>query len=450
MPPETRYAKTSDDVHIAYQVVGGGSIDIVFVMGWTTHIEGMWQEPRLATFLTRLASMGRLILFDRRGLGLSDRVAGDVLPTLETRMDDVRAVMDAVGSERAAVIGVSEGGPLSMLFAATYPERTSSLILFGTMARFAWAPDFPWGQTPETLRDELDRYDRLWGTPELAAQELHGWASPSSADDPELVAWLAHYTRSAASPGAAIALSRMNHEIDVRHVLGVIHVPTLVLARTGDRDFPIEATRQLADGIHGAQLVEFPGDDHFFWIGDADALLSQIERFLRGVRDDEAELDRVLATVLFTDIVGSTERAAAIGDRRWGEALETHHGRIRALLSRFRGTEIDTAGDGFLATFDGPIRAARCALAATEAVKDAGVEIRAGLHTGEVELAGGSIRGLAVHIGARVAALAGASEVLASSTVKDLVAGSTLRFDDAGEHELKGVPGTWHLYRVAG
>lgn len=448
MPPETRYTKTSDDVHIAYQVVGEGPIDIVFVMGWTTNIEGMWREPALARFMTRVAAMGRLILFDRRGLGLSDRLAGDALPTLETRMDDLRAVMDAVGSDRAAVIGVSEGGPLSILFAATYPERTLSLILFGTMARFGWAADFPWGQTTTSLDEELDRYDRLWGTPELAAHELRTWAAPSSAEDPQLVAWLAEYTRSAASPGAAMALTRMNHEIDVRHVLPAIHVPTLVLARTGDRDFAIEATRTLADGIGGAELVEFPGDDHFFWIGDAGALLTEIERFLRGVRDDEDELDRVLATVLFTDIVGSTELAASLGDRRWGETLEMHHAKIRGLLSRFRGTEIDTTGDGFLATFDGPIRAARCALAATDAVKVAGVEIRAGLHTGEVELAGNDVRGLAVHIGARVAALAGASEVLASSTVKDLVAGSALRFDDAGEHELKGVPGAWHLYRV--
>jgi len=277
MPPETKYAKAPDGVHIAYQLAGGGPIDIVFVMGWTTNIEGMWREPALAAFLTRLSSMGRLILFDRRGLGLSDRIADDVLPTLETRMDDVRVVMDAVGSERAAVIGVSEGGPLSVLFAATHPGRTSSLVLFGTMARFGWAEDFPWGQTDASLREELDRIDRLWGTEELAARELREWAAPSAAGDARLISWLAEYTRSAASPGAAITLTRMNHDIDVRDALGAVHVPTLVLGRTEDHDFDIAATRQLAAGIRGAELVEFPGSDHFFWMGDAESLLVAIE-----------------------------------------------------------------------------------------------------------------------------------------------------------------------------
>jgi class 3 adenylate cyclase len=325
-----------------------------------------------------------------------------------------------------------------------------SLILFGTMARFAWAPDFPWGATEEKLRQEVDGIERSWGTEEYASKGLRSWAAPGSADDPQLVSWLASYTRRAASPGAAIALERMNYGMDVRHALGAIHVPTLVLARIGDLDFPIDATRQMANQIQGAKLVEFPGDDHFFWIGDQDALLDEIERFLAGVRDEEAELDRVLATVLFTDIVGSTERAAALGDRRWHEVLEAHHARIRSLLGRFRGKEVDTAGDGFLTTFDGPIRAVRCAVAATQAVKDLGLEIRAGLHTGEVELSAEGVRGIAVHIGARVAALAGASEVLVSSTVKDLVAGSALRFEDFGEHVLKGVPDRWRLYRVVG
>jgi pimeloyl-ACP methyl ester carboxylesterase len=448
MGPETRYAKTTDGVHIAYQVVGEGSIDIVFVMGWMTNIEALWEEPALARFLARLASVSRLIIFDKRGVGLSDRVPESALPTLETRMDDVRAVMEAAGSERAVVLGVSEGGPLSLLFAATYPERTIALILFGTMARFAWAPDFPWGVTEEQFRDVVDEIDRSWGTEGYASNALRSWAAPGSANDPQLVSWLASYTRRAASPGAAIALERMNYGMDVRHVLGAIHIPTLVLARIGDLDFPIDATRQMAGQIPGARLVEFPGDDHFFWIGGQDELLGEIERFLVGVRDEEAELDRVLATVLFTDIVGSTERAAALGDRRWHEVLEAHHARIRSLLGRFRGKEIDTAGDGFFAMFDGPIRAVRCAVAATQAVKDLGLEIRAGLHTGEVELSDEGVRGIAVHIGARVAALAGASEVLASSTVKDLVAGSALRFEDFGEHVLKGVPGMWRLYRV--
>lgn len=450
MRPETRYAKTTDGVHIAYQVVGKGSLDVVFVIGWTTNIEALWEEPSLAKFLGRLASISRLIIFDKRGVGLSDRVAESALPTLEMRMDDVRTVMEAAGSERAVVLGVSEGGPLSLLFAATYPDRTVALILFGTMARFAWAPDFPWGVTEERLRDQVDEIDRSWGTVEYASNALRSWAAPGLAEDSQIVSWLASYTRRAASPGAAMALERMNYGMDVRHVLGAIHVPTLVLARSGDLDFPIDATRQMASQIQSARLVEFPGDNHFFWIGDQNELLDEIERFLAGVRDDEAELERVLATVLFTDIVGSTERAAALGDQRWHEVLEAHDAKIRSLLGRFRGREVNATGDGFLATFDGPIRAVRCAVAATQAVKDLGFEIRAGLHTGEVELSDDGVRGIAVHIGARVAALAGASEVLTSSTVKDLVAGSALRFEDFGEHALKGVPGMWRLYRVVG
>jgi len=446
--PVTRYAKTADGVHVAYQVVGSGAIDIVFVIGWTTNVEALWEEPSLARFLARLSTLGRLIIFDKRGVGLSDRVPEPFLPSLETRMDDVRAVMDAAGSARAVILGVSEGGPLSLLFSATYPDRVSALVLFGTMARFAWAPDFPWGQTDAELHALVEEIDRSWGTEEFAEAALRSWAAPSRADDQTLVGWLAGYTRRAASPGAAIALERMNFDMDVRHVLGAVHVPTLVLARTGDMDFPIEATRQMADAIPGARLVEFPGEDHFFWIGAQDELLEEVNRFLTGVRDDEAELDRVLATVLFTDIVGSTERAAAVGDRRWLELLEAHQSRMRSLLSRYRGVEIDTAGDGFFATFDGPIRAARCAVEATHSAEELGLQVRAGLHTGEVELADHGVRGIAVHIGARVAALAGPSEVFASSTVRDLVAGSRMRFEDIGEHSLKGVPGTWRLFRV--
>ena len=448
MKPETRYAKAADGVHIAYQVVGEGPIDLVFVMGWTSNIEAMWEYPPLARFLSRLASFSRLILFDKRGVGLSDRVSERDFPTFETRMDDIRAVMDAAGSERAVVVGVSEGGPLATLFTATHQDRVLGLVLYGTSPRFAWAPDFPLGSTEEAWREYMDQMDRNWGTREFARWVLKTWGAPSRVDDDELVEWLAGYTRRAASPGAAMALSRMNREIDVRHVLPAIHVPTLVLARTEDPDFPVEATRQMAAAIPGARLVEFPGDDHLFWVGDQDALLDEVERFTKELRDEEAELDRVLATVLFTDIVGSTERAADLGDRRWRELLDGHHSRIRALLGRFRGREVDTAGDGFLATFDGPIRAIRCALAATDAVRDLGIQIRAGLHTGEVELDNGSVRGIAVHIGARVAGMADASEVLVSSTVRDLVAGAALEFEDRGEHSLKGVPGEWRLYRV--
>jgi class 3 adenylate cyclase len=446
--PETRYAKAADGVHIAYQVVGEGPIDLVFVMGWTSNVEALWEEPSLARFFSRLASFSRLIIFDKRGVGLSDRVSEKDFPTFETRMDDIRAVMDAGSSERALVFGVSEGGPLSLLFAATYPQRVLGLVVYGTAARFAWAPDFPWGSTDERWRDYMDRMDRSWGTREFAEWVVGDWGAPTRVGDQALIEWLAGYTRRAASPGAAMALSRMNREIDVRHALPAIHTPTLVLARTEDPDFDIEATRQMAAGIPGARLIEFPGDDHFFWVGDQDSLLDEVERFAKELRDEEAELDRVLATVLFTDIVGSTKRAAEMGDRRWRELLDGHHSRIRALLGRFRGREVDTAGDGFLATFDGPIRAIRCALSATDAVRDLGIEIRAGLHTGEIELDDGSIRGIAVHIGSRVAGMAEASEVLVSSTVRDLVAGSVLEFEDRGHHALKGVPGEWRLYRV--
>jgi pimeloyl-ACP methyl ester carboxylesterase len=438
MIPQTRYAKTVDGVHIAYQVVGEGPVDLVFVMGWTSNVEAMWEEPSLARFLSRLASFSRLILFDKRGVGLSDRVPETQLPSLETRMDDVRAVMDAVGSERSVVFGVSEGGPMAMLFAATYPERTIALLLFGT--------ESDWTQRVENL----DEIERSWGTEEYAREALRRWAAPSHAGDERLVVWLASYLRRAASPSAAIALERMNLQIDVTPVLGTIHVPTLVLARSGDLDFPVDHVRQLAEAITGARYVEFPGDDHFFWIGDQNSLLDEVERFVAESREQETELKRFLATVLFTDIVGSTERATELGDWRWKELLEAHNARVRGQLARYRGREIGTAGDGFLATFDGPARAIRCATAIRESVRDLGIEVRAGMHTGECELIGEDIGGIAVHIGARVAAHAGPSEVWVSQTVKDIVAGSGLAFDDRGDHELKGLPDRWRLYRVAG
>jgi pimeloyl-ACP methyl ester carboxylesterase len=448
MGPEAKYAKTADGGHIAYQVVGDGPLDLVFVMGWTSNIEAMWEEPDLARFLARLASFSRLIIFDKRGVGLSDRVSDQDFPTFETRMDDIRAVMDATGSERAVIFGVSEGGPLSILFAATYPQRALGLVLFGTAARFAWAPDFPWGLSDELWRERLDQMDREWGTREFAEWVVGTWGAPTRVRDERLVGWLTSYTKRAASPGAAMALSRMNRPVDVRHVLPAIHMPTLVLGRTDDPDFHVDSTRQLAEAIPGARMVELPGSDHFFWVGNQEELLDEVEGFVEDLGDQEAELDRALATVLFTDIVGSTQRAADVGDRRWREMLDDHHARIRPLIGRYRGREVDTAGDGFLATFDGPIRAIRCALAARDGVRDLGLEIRAGLHTGEVELAGDRVRGIAVHIGARVAGLAERSEVLVSSTVKDLVAGAALQFEDRGEHALKGVPGAWRVYRV--
>jgi len=444
--PETRYARAADGVHIAYQVTGEGPVDLVFVMGWTSNIEAMWEEPNLARFLRGLASFSRLILFDKRGVGLSDRVPETQLPSMETRMDDVRAVMDAAGSERAVVFGVSEGGPMAMLFGATYPDRTIALVLYGT------DPDYSWGESADTIvedREERLRYiDEHWGTVEHAREEVAAWGAPSHANDERLVTWLAGYLRRAASPGAAIALTRMNWEIDVTHALPAIHVPTLLLAKLDDVDFPIERMRWLSTQIAGSRLAVFPGDAHFFWVEAFDPMLAEIERFVDEFRDLEAELERFLATVLFTDIVASTEHAVRLGDRGWKELVGTHHARVRGQLARFRGREIDTAGDGFFATFDGPARAIRCASSIVDSLQDLGIEVRAGLHTGEVEQIGEKVGGIAVNIGARVASHAGPSEVVVSQTVKDLVAGSGLTFEDAGEHELKGVPDRWHLYRV--
>ena len=438
MRPVTRYAK-SGDVHIAYQVTGEGPLDLVFVPGFVSHLEADWESPVRARFLDRLGNFSRLIRFDKRGTGLSDRVP---IPTLEQRMDDVRAVMDAVGSERAALFGISEGGPMSLLFAATYPARTTALVIYGSYARRLWAPDHPVGRTKAEWDEIVQRLEREWGGP--VAVDI--WAPTMIHDERFREGW-ASYLRLAASPGAAAAVMRMNGEIDVRHVLPVIRVPTLILHRTGDRLTFIEQARVMAERIGGAKLVELPGVDHIPTVGDTDAIVDEIEEFLTGVRHGP-EPDRVLATVLFTDIVGSTEKAASLGDRRWRDLLEGHHELVRRELGRFRGREIDIAGDGFLATFDGPARGVRCARAVTDSVGALGLEVRAGLHTGEVELLGDKVSGLAVHIGARVAAAAGPGEVLVSSTVKDLVAGSGLRFQDRGFQPLKGVPGEWHLFAL--
>ena len=447
MRPETRYAR-SGDVSVAYQVVGDGPLDLVAVPGFVSHVEWAWEEPSVARYLRRLASFSRLLLFDKRGTGLSDRIAG--VSTLEERMDDIRAVMDAVGSEHAVIFGASEGGPLAALFAATYPERTSALILYGTFASVVRQPDYPWKRTPEELRRLIEERARTihetWGSLEAVAQSLQRMA-PSAADDEGLKRWLATLMRLGASPGAEIARQRMNAEIDIRHVLPAIRVPTLVLHRTGDRDSSVEEGRYIAARIPGAKFVELPGDDHFPFIGDMDSTLDEIEEFVTGARPDR-EPDRVLATVLFTDIVSSTEHAVRLGDRRWRDLQERHHALVRRELARHRGREVDTAGDGFLATFDGPARAVRCAVAIGEGVRALGLEVRAGLHTGECELRGDRVSGIAVHTGARVMAQAGAGEVLVSSTVKDLVAGSGLRFEDRGVHAFKGVPGEWRLYAV--
>jgi pimeloyl-ACP methyl ester carboxylesterase len=436
MAIETRYAK-SGDVHIAYQVTGNGPIDLVLVPGFVSHLEADWDSPAKSRLFQRLGSFCRLIRFDKRGTGLSDRVK---IPTLEQRMDDVRAVMDAVCSRKAALFGYSEGGPMSILFSATYPARTTALIIYGSYARRLRAADHPYGKTPEEWEAFVQRLEREWGGP--AAIDVF---APSQAANPKFQQAFASYCRQAASPGAVVDIMRMNGEIDVRPVLPVISVPTLILHRTGDRLTEIGQARYLASRIQGARLCELAGDDHIFHSGDGDAVINEIEDFLTGARHDP-EPDRVLATVLFTDIANSTERAADVGDRRWRELLEQHHAMVRRNLSEFRGREIDTAGDGFLTTFDGPARAVRCASAVIEGARALGLGVRAGVHTGECEIMGEKLSGLAIHIGARVASNASPGEVLVSSTVKDLVAGSGLRFTDRGIRVLKGVPGEWRLF----
>ena len=438
--PTTKYARCGD-VHIAYQVVGEGSHDLVLVPGWVSHIEYAWDEPSYAHFLRRLASFTRLILLDRRGTGLSDRVAD--LPTLEQRMDDVRAVMDAAGSERATLWGISESGPMCLLFAATYPARTSALILYGTFARLLRTADYPIGMPAEALETFLDRVEDGWGTGSLSAD-----LAPSLAHDEAFRQSWARFERLAVSPGGMKALLRMMYETDARPTLSLIRVPTLIVHRHGDRGAHVQGARYISERIQGAKYVELPGSDHFPWVGNTDAILDEVEEFLTGVRH-RPEPDRVLATVMFTDIVGATERAATLGDRRWRELLDQHHALVRAQLVRFRGREIDTAGDGFLAAFDGPARGVRCACAVVQEVHRLGLQIRAGLHTGECEVMGDKLSGIAVHTGARVASLAGPGEVLVSGTVKDLVAGSGIAFKDRGVEILKGVPGEWHLYAVA-
>ena len=438
MTTETRYAK-SGDTHIAFQVTGKGDRDLVFVPGFVSHLEGDWDNPARARFFERMGESFRLIRFDKRGTGLSDRVA---VPSLELRMDDVRAVMDAAHSRRAALFGVSEGGPMSLLFSATYPDRTDALVLYGSYARRLNSPDHPHGMDEATWNAFLGRMEREWGGP--VALDVF---APSMAQNEGFQRSYANYLRLAASPGAALAIMRMNGEIDVRHVLPAIRVPALILHRSGDRLVSCGQGRYLAQHIAGARFVELAGEDHLAIGADYDTIAGHIEEFLTGARH-EAALDRVLATVLFTDIVGSTEMTAQLGDKLWLDTLKSHHAIVRRELAHFRGREIDTAGDGFFAAFDGPARAIRCACSIAEAVRPLGLAIRAGLHTGECEIIGEKVTGIAVNTGARIAALAGPGEVLASSTVKDLVAGSGLEFEERGTHALKGVPGEWRLFAV--
>jgi len=444
--PKTRYAR-SGDLHIAYQVVGDGPFDLIFVPGYVTHLELAWKLPAFAPLLEEMASFSRLIKFDKRGTGMSDPVSG--APTLETRMDDVRAVMDAVGSRRAALFGLSEGASMSLLFAATYPERTAALVLRSAFARTLWAPDYPWGRTEDDYEREIERELRIYGRREHALATVRSLGR----FDEDVLEGFIDYLRYSASPGMLEALLRMNKEIDIRDVLPVVRVPTLVLHGADDELVPPEAARYLSGRIPGARLVELPGVGHLA-LGGASANRIGVEtsRFLTDVWEsggwDEVESDRMLATVLFTDIVDATGKALELGDRAWRELLERHHSIVRRELMRFRGREVDTAGDGFFAAFDGPARAIRCACAVVDRVQDLGIDIRAGLHTGECEIADGKIAGIAVHTGARVTANAHGGEVVVSSTVKDLVAGSGIDFEDRGVHRLKGIPGEWRLFGV--
>jgi len=438
--PPIRYA-TNGDVHIAYRVLGNGPIDLVMVAGAITNLDVQWELAEFRECHERLATFARVIMFDKRGMGLSDRAH---FGTLEDRMDDIRAILDDLGSESAALFGASEGGPLSILFAATYPERTRALILCGAEIKEAKTEDWPWGEATRAEFEEdmqIDRVVERWGKGGGAQYFI-----PSHKDDARLREWWGRLQVQAASPHDAVAFMRMAFEIDVRHVVPTVTTPALVLHRAGDLICHVENGRWLERNLPNAKYIELPGDSHLSFI-DGDDILDEMREFLTGVREP-VEPERVLATVLFTDIVGSTERARELGDRRWRDLIERHHELVRRDLARYRGREIDTAGDGFLATFDGPARAIRSAKAIVESVRTLGLEIRAGLHTGEVELTGDAVRGIAVHTGARVAAAAGPSEVLVSQTVRDLVAGGGIEFEDRGARELKGIPGEWRLYAV--
>ena len=439
--PETMYAK-SGNVNIAYQVVGDAPLDLVFVMGWVSHLEYFWKEPSFARFLQRLSSFARLILFDKRGTGLSDRVPNNELPTLEQRMDDVRAVMDAAGSERAALIGVSEGGPMCSLFAATYPEKTLALVMIGTYAKRVRDDDYPWAPTAEERQHFFNEMREHWGGP-VGLEER----APSVASDPQFRDWWATYLRMGASPGAALALTEMNAAIDVRKVLPTIRVPTLVIHRTGDECLKIEEGRYVAKHIPGAKLVELPGNDHLPFVGDQESILEEVEEFLTGVRH-QREPDTVLATILYMRIVNSDEHMARLGNDRWDELLRRLRTHIQKEIEWFRGREVDMVGDRPLAIFDGPARAIRAACAISQYASRLDIKMRAGLHTGECEMSDGQVTGLATQVCLEVANLAGPDQILVSSTVKDLVAGSGVNFTESGTRTFAGLPGEWRLFAV--
>jgi class 3 adenylate cyclase len=441
--PEIRYAR-SRDVHIAYTVIGDGPLDLVLVEGYFTHLGIMWEQPAYRRWVHRLASFARVIRFDKRGMGLSDRVQ---IGTLEQRMDDLRAVLDAVGSERAALVGTSEGGPLSLLFAATLPDRTAALVLVGAEVRERVTVEWPWGErTDAQFERELADIANRWGVLGLSRDR---YPSLAADDSDRMFEWSKRLVRESAGPGEAIAFKRMAFEIDVRALSSSVHVPTLIVHREGDRICHVGNGRFLAEQIHGATYRELPGDDHMPWMNPAGAeeILAEIQEFLTGTREAQAP-DRILATVLFGDLVGSTNLLSEIGDARYRQLVELFLAQVRTELHRYRGHEVDTAGDGFFASFDGPARAIRCAQAVAAAARRLGLAVRLGVHTGEVEVVGDKLAGIAVHIGARIGALAEGNEVLVSSTVRDIVAGSGLRFLDRGPRALKGVDGDWRLYAV--
>ncbi|HEX6582278.1 MAG TPA: alpha/beta fold hydrolase [Thermoleophilaceae bacterium] len=440
MAPVARYAK-SGDLHIAYTVQGDGPIDLVWIPPWVSQVEYLWSEASLERVMARLTEFARVITFDRRGSGLSDPLFG--APTLEDQMDDVLAVMDAAGSQSAAIAGTLEGGPMAALFAATFPERTDALVLYATFARATWAPGYEWAW-PAELRDaHMEELLSHWGEGRVA-----GSVAPSRQGDPTFMEWAGRLERLAASPTSIRRIFDLIGRIDVRDVLPSIRVPTLVMHRAEDSFLKVEHSRYIASKVPGARYVELEGGDNMFSLGDSDGLLGEIEEFLTGTRH-EREPDRMLATVMFTDIVDSTQRAAEMGDRGWRFLLERHDALFRQALDRHRGREVKRTGDGFLATFDGPARAIRCAASVAEAMGSLGLEVRAGLHTGELEVMDGDLGGLAVHIASRVMNCAGPNEVLVSGTVKDLVVGSGIGFEDRGETELRGVPGEWRLYAVS-
>jgi class 3 adenylate cyclase/pimeloyl-ACP methyl ester carboxylesterase len=442
MAPVTRYAR-SGEASIAYQVVGEDGLDLLFLSGWLTQLEQLWEAPANRRFLDRLAAFCRLILFDSRGTGLSDRVRDSY--TLEQEAQDALAVLDAAGSERAAVLTYAHGGPVGALLAADHPQRIGALIMYASIARTSWAPDYDWAMTSEEREELSERVVATWG--EADSDAMSAWA-PSMAEDPALVLWFARMQRLAASPGEARIISRAMVDLDVREVLPRIRVPTLVMHRPRELVWDVRHSRYLAEHIPGARYVELEGIDSFPFVGDSDAILEEVEEFLTGVRGG-GELARALLTVMFTDIVDATARAAELGDRRWRDLLSHHDEDVREELDRFKGREVKTVGDGFLATFDGPpSHALRCALAITRAAGALGIEVRIGMHTGECELIGDDVGGMAVHIAARVSALAGAGEVLVSGTVFGTVVGGPFTFEDRGFHELKGVPGRWPLFAL--